>query len=32
MLKLHTRTLQTSALIVTAWCAARATLECETEV
>jgi hypothetical protein len=31
MLKLHTRTLQTPALIVMAWCAARATLVCVTE-
>jgi hypothetical protein len=28
MLKLHTRTLKTPALIDMAWCAARATLSC----
>jgi hypothetical protein len=31
MLKLRTRTQQTLALIVTAWCASSATLECVTE-
>jgi hypothetical protein len=31
MLKLHTCTQQTPALIVTAWCAASATLDCVTE-
>jgi hypothetical protein len=31
MLKLRTRTQQTLALIVTAWCVSNATLECVTE-